>query len=225
MSFITKGLNAIFPDESKKTIKSLTPLVDKVFSHEDALKALSDEDLKNKSLLLKARVMGELDGLIGDALKQKEKKILEEVLPEAFALVREGARRTLKMMHYRVQVVGGILLHRGHIAEMRTGEGKTLVATLPAYLNALTGRGVHIVTVNDYLSRRDAVWMGQVYDALGLSISVINHQSSFMYDATHKEEVAAVEGEVGSYKIVYEYLNPCNRQEAYRADITYGTNN
>ena len=225
MSFITKGLNAIFPDESKKTIKSLTPLVDKVFSYEDALKVLSDEELKNKSFLLKSSVMGELEGLTGDALKQKEKKILEEVLPEAFALVREGARRTLKMMHYRVQVVGGILLHRGHIAEMRTGEGKTLVATLPAYLNALTGRGVHIVTVNDYLSRRDAVWMGQVYDALGLSISVINHQSSFMYDATHKEEVAAVEGEVGSYKIVYEYLNPCNRQEAYKADITYGTNN
>ncbi len=225
MSFITKGLNAIFPDESKKTIKSLAFLVDKVFSHEDALKALSDKDLKVQSLALKARVMSDLDGLRGDALVQKEKKVLEEVLPEAFALVREGARRTLHMMHYRVQVVGGILLHRGHIAEMRTGEGKTLVATLPAYLNALTGRGVHIVTVNDYLSRRDAVWMGQVYDALGLSISVINHQSSFMYDATHKEEVAAVEGEVGSYKIVYEYLNPCNRQEAYKADITYGTNN
>jgi preprotein translocase subunit SecA len=221
MSFIAK----LFPDESKKTIKSLTPLVDKVFSHEDTLKTLSDEELKSKSLALKARVMGELEGLTGDALKQKEKKVLEEVLPEAFALVREGARRTLHMMHYRVQVVGGILLHRGHIAEMRTGEGKTLVATLPAYLNALTGRGVHIVTVNDYLSRRDAVWMGQVYDALGLSVAVINHQSSFMYDATHKEEVADVEGEVGSYKIVYEYLNPCNRQEAYRADITYGTNN
>ena len=221
MSFLAK----LFPDESKKTIKVLTPLVDRVFSYEDELKTISNDELKSRSLALKSKVMSELKGLIGDTLKQKEKKILEEVLPEAFALVRESSRRTLHMMHYRVQVVGGILLHRGHIAEMRTGEGKTLVATLPAYLNALTGRGVHIVTVNDYLSRRDAVWMGQVYDALGLSISVINHQSSFMYDSTHKEEVAVIEGEVGSYKIVYEYLNPCNRQEAYKADITYGTNN
>jgi preprotein translocase subunit SecA len=174
--------------------------------------------------------MGEIEGLVGEELIKKEKKVLEEVLPEAFALVRESARRTLHMMHYRVQVVGGILLHRGHIAEMRTGEGKTLVATLPAYLNALTGRGVHIVTVNDYLSRRDSVWMGQVYDALGLSISVINHQSSYLYDSTHltqeeSKEDDAVRDEVGSYKVVYEYLKPCNRQEAYRADITYGTNN
>jgi preprotein translocase subunit SecA len=130
------------------------------------------------------------------------------------------------MMHYRVQVIGGILLHRGHIAEMRTGEGKTLVATLPAYLNALTGRGVHIVTVNDYLSRRDAVWMGQVYDALGLSISVINHQSSYLYDRAHvSKEDDGERDEVGSYKVVHEYLRACNRQDAYRADITYGTNN
>lgn len=226
MSFLTK----IFPDESKKTIKSLTPLVDKVFTYEDELKTLSLDQLKSRSLALKAKVMGELEGLTGEALKTKEKKVLEDVLPEAFALVRESARRTLHMMHYRVQVIGGILLHRGHIAEMRTGEGKTLVATLPAYLNALTGRGVHIVTVNDYLSRRDSVWMGQVYDALGLSIAVINHQSSFMYDATHlsqmeNKEDDAKRDEVGSYKVVYEYLKPCERQEAYRADITYGTNN
>jgi preprotein translocase subunit SecA len=226
MSFITK----LFPDESKKTIKALTPLVDKVFLLEDELKTLDNEALKARSLALKERVMAEIAGLSGDELKQKEKKVLEEVLPEAFALTRESARRTLKMMHYRVQVVGGILLHRGHIAEMRTGEGKTLVATLPAYLNALTGRGVHIVTVNDYLSRRDAVWMGQVYDLLGLSISVINHQSSFLYDSTHlsQEEEKGddeVRDEVGSYKVVYDFLKPCNRQEAYRADITYGTNN
>jgi preprotein translocase subunit SecA len=226
MSFITK----LFPDESKKTIKALTPLVDKVFLLEDELKTLDNEALKARSLALKERVMAEIAGLSGDELKQREKKVLEEVLPEAFALTRESARRTLKMMHYRVQVVGGILLHRGHIAEMRTGEGKTLVATLPAYLNALTGRGVHIVTVNDYLSRRDAVWMGQVYDLLGLSISVINHQSSFLYDSTHlsQEEEKGddeVRDEVGSYKVVYDFLKPCNRQEAYRADITYGTNN
>ena len=230
MSFITKGINAIFPDESKKIIKKLTPLVDKVFSHEEALKDLDKEELKARSLTLKAHVMEQLAGLEGDALKQKEKKVLEEVLPEAFALVREASRRTLHMMHYRVQVIGGILLHMGHIAEMRTGEGKTLVATLPAYLNALTGRGVHIVTVNDYLSRRDSVWMGQVYDALGISVAVINHQSSFMYDSTHlsKEEEEREDGirdEIGSYKVVYEYLKPCGRQEAYSADITYGTNN
>ena len=226
MLFLAK----LFPDESKKTIKSLTPLVDRVFSYEDELKTLSHEALRSRSLLLKDRVMNELKDLKGDELAHKEKKILEEVLPEAFALVRESARRTLHMMHYRVQVIGGVLLHRGHIAEMRTGEGKTLVATLPAYLNALTGRGVHIVTVNDYLSRRDSVWMGQVYDMLGLSISVINTQSSFMYDTTHRtkeesKEDDAVRDEVGSYKVVYEFLKPCTRQEAYRADITYGTNN
>ncbi len=226
MSFIAK----LFPDESKKTIKSLTPLVDKVFSYEDELKGIDAEALKARSLSLKARVIKDLEGLKGDELKVKEKKVLEEVLPEAFALVRESSRRTLKMMHYRVQVIGGILLHRGHITEMRTGEGKTLVATLPAFLNALTGRGVHIVTVNDYLSRRDAVWMGQVYDALGLSSAVINHQSSFLYDSTHlspeeNKEDDTVRDEVGSYKVVYDFLKPCNRQEAYRADITYGTNN
>ncbi len=226
MSFITK----LFPDESIKIIKKLTPIVDEVFSYEEALKTLSDEELKAKSLALKERVMKTIEGLTGEELKSTEKKILEEVLPEAFALVREASRRTLKMMHYRVQVIGGILLHRGHIAEMRTGEGKTLVATLPAYLNALTGRGVHIVTVNDYLSRRDAVWMGQVYDVLGLTSSVINNLTSFMYDSTHLSEEeekddASVTVEVGSYKVVYDFLKPCGRQEAYLADITYGTNN
>lgn len=226
LSFIYK----LFPDESKKTIKSLSPIVEKVFSYEDELKVLSDHDLKHKGITLKGHVMKELEGLTGEALKHKENEILAEVLPLAFALVREASRRTLKMMHYRVQVIGGILLHRGHIAEMRTGEGKTLVATLPAYLNALTGRGVHIVTVNDYLSRRDAVWMGQVYDALGLTVSVINNQSSFMYDSAHiqnegGEKDDSVRDETGSYKVIYDFLKPCGRQEAYLADITYGTNN
>ncbi len=227
MSLISRGISSIFPDESKKLIKSLQPVADKVFSYEEELKTLGDQALKERSLMLKEKVMKSIDGLKDDELKRAEKKILEEVLPEAFALVRESARRTLHMMHYRVQVIGGILLHRGHIAEMRTGEGKTLVATLPAYLNALTGRGVHIVTVNDYLSRRDAVWMGQVYDALGLTVSVINHQSSFMYDSSAKvaSEEDAERDEVGSYKVLYDFLKNCNRQEAYRADITYGTNN
>ena len=219
-------LSKIFPSENDKLIKRLQPIADKVFSHEEELKNLTDEELKQKSLELKTQVQKDLEGLTGVELKNTEKKVLDVVLPYAFALTREASRRTLHMMHYRVQVIGGMLLHRGHIAEMRTGEGKTLVATLPAYLNALSGRGVHIVTVNDYLSRRDAVWMGQVYDALGLSVSVINHQSSFLYDKSQitpqdeKEEV-----EVGSYKVVYDFLKPCNRQEAYRADITYGTNN
>jgi preprotein translocase subunit SecA len=227
MSLFSKGIASFFPDESKKLIKTLQPIADQVFSYEEELKGLTDELLKNRGLALKARVMEEIKGLTGEELKKKEKKVLEEVLPEAFALVRESARRTLHMMHYRVQVIGGVLLHRGHIAEMRTGEGKTLVATLPAYLNALTGRGVHIVTVNDYLSRRDAVWMGQVYDALGLSVSVINHQSSFVYDSSSKVEAEedTKRDEVGSYKVLYDFLKSCNRQEAYQADITYGTNN
>ena len=226
MSFISK----LFPDESKKTIKSLSPIVDEVFAHEEELKALSDVELKHKSTVLKEKIRESLIGLDKEALFMAEKKALDSALPLAFALVREASRRTLHMMHYRVQVLGGILLHRGHIAEMRTGEGKTLAATLPAYLNALTGRGVHVVTVNDYLSRRDAVWMGQVYDALGITVAVINHQSSFIYDSNHlnkeeEEKDDKVRDEVGSYKIVYDFLKPVSRQDAYRADITYGTNN
>ncbi len=227
MSLGIPFLEKFFPDESKKTIKKLLPLVDKVFSYEEELKALSDEELKERGLSLKKEVIGRLEGKEGDELKYEEKKVLHEVLPLAFALVRESSRRTLHMMHYRVQVIGGILLHEGNISEMRTGEGKTLVATLPAYLNALSGRGVHVVTVNDYLSRRDAVWMGQVFDALGLTVSVINHQSSYLYDSTEIEDKSEDKerDDVGSYKIVYDYLKPCTRQEAYLADITYGTNN
>ncbi len=220
-------LSKIFPSEAESLVKKLQPVADQVFSYEEELKTLTDEALKERSLALKAQVQKDLEGLTGEALKQTEKKVLDAVLPHAFALVRESARRTLRMMHYRVQVIGGMLLHRGHIAEMRTGEGKTLVATLPAYLNALSGRGVHIVTVNDYLSRRDAVWMGQVYDALGLTVSVINHQSSYMYDASAKvqAEEDRERDDVGSYKVVYDFLKSTTRQEAYKADITYGTNN
>jgi preprotein translocase subunit SecA len=190
MSLGIPFIEKLFPDESKKTVKSLTPLVDRVFSFEEELKSLSDSELKERSLLLKKEVTEKLEGKSGDELKHEEKKVLEEVLPIAFALVRESARRTLHMMHYRVQVIGGILLHRGHISEMRTGEGKTLVATLPAYLNALTGKGVHVITVNDYLARRDGVWMGQVYALLGLSLGVINQTGSYLYDAMHVERDA-----------------------------------
>ncbi len=226
MSIISK----LFPSDNDRLVKSLYPIADQVFAYEDELKTLTDEELLRKSLDLKTQVMKDIEGLQAEELKKKEKEVLDAVLPFAFALVREASRRTLKMMHYKVQVIGGTLLHRGHIAEMRTGEGKTLVATLPVYLNALTGRGVHIVTVNDYLSRRDAVWMGQVYNALGLSVAVVNNQSSYIYDETHlnkeeEKEDDRARDEKGSYKIIYDFLKPCGRQAAYRADITYGTNN
>ena len=159
---------------------------------------------------------------------------LDEVLPEAFALIREASRRTLSQRHFDVQLIGGIVLHQGKIAEMRTGEGKTLTATAPVYLNALTGKGVHVVTVNDYLARRDAVWMGQVYHALGATVGCLTHDAAFVYDPSFiapKEEIAEAElaaDEVrdteGSFKVVQEFLRPISRKEAYQLDILYGTN-
>src|SRR5437667_10502901 len=139
---------------------------------------------------------------------------LDVLLPEAYALCREAGRRTIGMRHFDVQLIGGMVLHDGSIAEMKTGEGKTLVATLPAYLNGLTGRGVHIVTVNDYLAKRDAQWMGPIYEALGLSVGVIQHEASFLYDPAYVTP-----------DIRMAALRPCGRREAYLADITYGTNN
>ncbi len=155
------------------------------------------------------------------AKKEKQRKLddkaLDEILPEAFALVREASERKLKMRPFDVQLIGGIALHEGNVAEMKTGEGKTLVATLPVYLNALTGRGVHVVTVNDYLAQRDAGWMGQVYDFLGLSVGVIINEASFIYDSTYDNE--------DHDDPRMRKLKPCTRKEAYNADITYGTNN
>jgi len=149
---------------------------------------------------------------------------LDTLLPEAFALVREASYRTTGKRHYDVQLIGGQVLHDGKIAEMRTGEGKTLVATLPVYLNALSGEGVHVVTVNDYLARRDATWMGEIYSFLGLSVGVINDQNqSFIYDPTH-QEADEERDEKGSFKVVTQFLRPVTRKEAYEADITYGTN-
>src|SRR3989338_8884222 len=162
----------IFGDEGSRVLRGLEPIVAKINVLEKAVKVLPDEAFAVKTGELKKRVA---DGESLDAL-----------LPEAFALVREAARRTLGERHFDVQLMGGAVLHNRGIAEMRTGEGKTLVATLPAYLNALEGKGVHVVTENDYLSRRDAVWMGQIYDLLGLSVGVINHDSSFIYDRTHR---------------------------------------
>ena len=149
---------------------------------------------------------------------------LDDILAEAFALVREAAKKTLNQRHFDAQIIGGIVLHQGKIAEMKTGEGKTLAATLAAYLNALLEKGVHIVTVNDYLARRDAVWMGQIYHALGLSVGCINHETSYLYDPGH-QEADEIRDILGSFKVVYEFLRPCSRKEAYQADITYGTNN
>src|SRR6187431_1202759 len=168
--------------QNDRELKRLRPIVAEVNAFEPAIKALSDEQLRGKTAEFRQRVAnGEL---------------LDDLLPEAFAVVREAGRRVLNMRHFDVQLIGGAVLHRGKIAEMKTGEGKTLVATLPAYLNALEGKGVHVVTVNDYLARRDSEWMGRLYRFLGMSVGVIQHD-----------------------------LNDADRQRAYACDITYGTNN
>lgn len=202
--------NKIFGDESSKFIKNTKEIVQKINVLEADISKLADFDFPKKTLEFKDRIV--------------KGESLDKILPEAFALVREAAKRNLKERHYDVQLIGGIALHQGKIAEMRTGEGKTLVAVLPAYLNALSGKGVHIVTVNDYLSRIGAVLMGQVYNFLGLSVGVINSQNvSYLYDAKHKEEDKERDT-VGEFKIVYDFLKPCTRKEAYQADVTYGTN-
>jgi preprotein translocase subunit SecA len=207
----------LFKNRNTKQVETLTPIVQKINDLEKDFESLSADQLKAKTLEFKAR-------LVGTGTDGKGKlETLDDLLPEAFAAVREAAKRTLGQRHFDVQLIGGIMLHRGKITEMKTGEGKTLVATLPAYLNALEGKGVHIVTVNDYLSRRDAVWMGQVYDALGLTVGVINHEASYLYDPKHKEE-DKLRDEVASFKIMYDFLRPSTRPEAYAADITYGTN-
>jgi preprotein translocase subunit SecA len=205
MSFLDK----FFGPTYEKELKEISPVVKSINEKEASLAALSDEALQASFLQLKERL--------------SETVSLDDILPEAFAHVREVAKRTMGMRHYDVQLIGGVLLHRGKITEMRTGEGKTLVATLPAALNALTGMGVHVVTVNDYLARRDAVWMGQIYAALGLRVGIINHDASYIYDADHIDKDEERD-EHGSFHVVHEFLRPCNRAEAYRADITYGTN-
>ncbi len=194
-------------------IKQFQKRVGEINALEQGLVILSDQELKEKSILLQT------------SLKDATKELLDTKLPEAFALVRESAKRTLNQRHYDVQLIGGMILHAGNIAEMKTGEGKTQMATLPIYLNALTKKGVHVVTVNDYLSRRDAAWMGQIYYMLGLSTSVITQDQAYMYDPSHTTpEDDKHEDELGSFKVGYEFLRPCTKQEAYAADITYGTN-
>ena len=202
-------LDRFFGPSYEKELKQIQPIVAEINSLEETISALSDDQLQQKIVDAKTAVA--------------EGKTFDELLPEVFALVRESAKRTLQLRHYDVQMIGGIILHRGKITEMRTGEGKTLVATLPATLNALMQKGVHVVTVNDYLARRDAVWMGQVYAKLGLSVGVINHEASYLYDPAHQEMDEERDAH-GSFKVVYDFLRPCTRQEAYAADITYGTN-
>jgi preprotein translocase subunit SecA len=204
-------LNKVFGDSHGKYAKKLEPIISQINSLESDLLKLSDQELKQKFQICKERLKNET---------------LDDLLPEVFALVREAAKRTLKQRHFDVQLIGGIVLHRGNIAEMRTGEGKTLVATLSACLNALDGKGVHVITVNDYLSRRDAVWMGQVYDFLGLAVGCINHEQSFIYDPKYQPEGTDEKRDLlGGFKVFESYLKPCSRKEAYAADITYGTNN
>jgi preprotein translocase subunit SecA len=214
-------LKKLFGDSDARAVKPFEALVGPINAFEPAISALSDADLRGKTAEFKTRLVGGVNGAKAESL--------DDILPEAFAVVREAAKRVLGQRHFDVQMIGGAILHKGGISEMRTGEGKTLVATLPAYLNALTGHGVHVVTVNDYLSRRDAAWMGQVYDFLGLTVGIVNHDASYLYDQKHlsqKEEPALDEkrDETGSFKVAYDFLRPCSRKEAYLADITYGTN-
>ena len=175
-------IEKMFGTHSERELKMITPIVSKIEAMRPDMMALSDEQLKDRTRVFKERLAA------GETL--------DDILPEAFATVREAARRTLNMEHYPVQLIGGIVLHQGRIAEMKTGEGKTLVSTAPAYLNALAGKGVHIVTVNDYLAKRDAEWMGSVHEFLGLTVGVV-------LNAMTSEE----------------------RKKAYACDITYVTNN
>lgn len=199
MSVLTK----IFGDPTAREIKKARVVADRINGFEEPLKKLSDQALVAKTDEFKSQL--------------KDGKKVDDILPEAFAVVREASRRVLKMRHFDVQMIGGIVLHEGKIAEMRTGEGKTLVATAPVYLNALSGKGVHVVTVNDYLARRDAGWMAQIYYFLGLSTGVIIHDQALIYDPKYIDQSHSDER--------LRHFRPVTRQQAYAADITYGTNN
>ncbi|MBI4085183.1 MAG: preprotein translocase subunit SecA [Candidatus Liptonbacteria bacterium] len=213
MSFLGK----IFGDSNERYIRSLQPIIEQINNLEKDFKNLSGEELKSSTSKLKERL--------------KNGETLDDILPEAFAAVREAASRTLGQRPFNSQLMGGIVIYRGAVAEMVTGEGKTLSAVAPAYLNALSGKGVHVVTVNEYLARRDAVWMGQIYLALGLEVSCLVPNAAFIYDPEWKAEeqnAAALidkeRDETGSYLVQQEFLKPVSRREAYSADITYGTN-
>ena len=194
---IDKVLTKVFGSSNERFLKSIQPAIAKINEFEPSIQKLSDEQLRERTAFFKAQVADAVkDARDKDDRKYREQEVLNEILPEAFAIVREASVRTTGMRHFDVQLIGGLVLHQGKIAEMRTGEGKTLVATLPAYLNALTGRGVNVITVNDYLASRDAEWMGQIYRFLGLEVGCIQND-----------------------------MDDFERQTAYAADITYGTNN
>src|SRR5712691_3312343 len=191
-------------NSSEREIKKIRPLVDQVNAFEAEYKALSSDALRDKTTEFRGRfIAGET---------------LDDLLPEAFAAVREAARRTIGKRHYDVQLLAGAVLHTGRIAEMRTGEGKTLVATLPLYLNAIEDKGAHLVTPNDYLSRLGGGWMGPIYAALGLTVGVIAHEFGAVYDTTYNDPLKHPDERLNHWR-------PVPRREAYQADITYGTNN
>ncbi|MEK7116344.1 MAG: preprotein translocase subunit SecA, partial [Patescibacteria group bacterium] len=206
-------LSKLFGDPNAREIEKSRPFLVRINALEPSIQSLSDDGLKSTTEELKKRLA--------------HGETLEEILPEAFAMAREASRRVLKQRHYDVQLIGGMALHRGMIAEMRTGEGKTLSAVAPLYLNALTEKGAHLVTVNDYLARRDTVWMGQIFHSLGLTVGCIQHDGGFRYDPEFKNEPShdAERDDTGSFKVDMDYLRPCGRRDAYLADITYGTNN
>ncbi len=187
-------------DSNEREVKRLKPLVDRINSLEPEFQRLTDAELRARTDQFKSQ--------------HQDGRKLDAILPECFTAVREAARRTLGMRHFDVQLMGGIVLHQGKIAEMKTGEGKTLVATLPLYLNAIAGKGCHLVTVNDYLAKRDCYWMGPVYHALGMTAASIQHEASFIFDPEHDSEDPR-----------WPHLRPVSRRQAYAADITYGTNN
>ncbi len=214
-----KILKVLFGDPNKKMLADFGKEVAKINALEERIAALSDEELKGKTAEFKSIL--------------EKGAALDEIVYEAFAVVREVAKRTLGQRHYDVQLIGGLAMHRGQIAEMRTGEGKTLTSTLTLYTNALRGQGCHMITVNDYLALRDAVWMGQVFHFLGLSVSVIQQREAFIYDPSYTHDEESLEGEMadkerdttGEFRVKEDFLRPCSRKEAYQADITYGTNN
>ena len=237
---LTKFLQGIFGDAQKKILRRLWKRAEEINKLEPKYEAMSDEELAEQSEIFRERIRKALkepkkedqsasessDKEKAKAAEKKRKrrkkladdtKILDEILPEAFAVAREATKRVMGLRPYDVQLIGGMVLNEGAVAEMKTGEGKTLVAMLPAYLNGLTGRGVHVVTVNDYLAQRDAGWNGPVYDFLGLSVAVIVNNASYIYDKEYENDEHADER--------FSHLKPCTRREAYEADVTYGTNN
>ena len=226
---MTKFLQGIFGDAQKKILKRLWKRAQEINKLEPKYEKMSDEELQEQTEVFRKKIAKALkttkkedNGAEKKHAHKKssaaaDKKILNELLPDVFAVAREAAKRVLGLRPYDVQLIGGMVLNEGAVAEMKTGEGKTLVAMLPAYLNGLTGRGVHVVTVNDYLAQRDAGWNGPIYDFLGLTVGVIINDASFIYDAEYENEEHDDER--------FRHLKPCTRKEAYNADVTYGTNN